>query len=419
MKKKIFYIVGLFLALPFIIKAETKLGRASIHPSIVTLKTGDQQKFKIIKMARPLKPAHLAETVKWYVNDIPGGNKEIGTIDANGLYKAPGKVPSPREIHIVGVTEGVANPNLFATVLFDPDKPLYELVYEYSKPAKDSEYLTKAHCITMDIDGNLIIVDSEGGKVLRFTPKGEYIGELGSGTGNNPGQVIMPRAAIVDKEGNIFVSDQKPHEERLQVFSNDGKLLKKFAEKGTGPGEILRAHGMDFDTHGNLYVMDVDAMRVDIYTHEGGFIKSWGDDESYRWYFDAPHGLSVDPNNDVFISDYYGNMLKFDKDGRFLKKFFQADPPEGSVFIHSMSDDKWGNAYAMVRSSRGYGGEVEVSNKSKASVLKFNDNGDYVGAVSIKAETHTGNWVYIDDKDFLYVVFETSEKVGFEVYKPL
>jgi len=419
MIKKLFYLVGLLLfTQPFYTQAE-ELGRASIAPSIVTLETGQQQKFKIIKMAQPLRPASLAENVKWYVNDVPWGNKEIGTIDANGMYKAPAKVPSPREIHIVGVVDGVANPKLFATVLIDSDKPLYELVYQYSnsKSAKDSKYFTKGHCITMDKDGNLIIVDSNGFRLSRFTPKGQYIGELGAGTGNNLGQVIMPRAAIVDREGNIFVSDQKPFGKRIQVFSNDGKLLRAFGDMGTGPGEILRAHGMDFDTDGNLYVIDVDATRVDIYTHDGKFIKSWGDDESYRWYFDAPHGLSVDPNNDVFISDYYGNMLKFDKDGRFLRKFFEADPPDSSVYIHSMSDDKWGNAYAMVRSSRGYGGEVEVSNKSVASVLKFNDNGDYVGSVSLKVATHTGDWVYIDDKDYLYVVFE--EEVGFAVYKPL
>jgi len=418
MERKIFGITSLILlAMPFLIQAETSLRRASIYPSIVTLETGEQQKFKIIKMAEPLKPARMAEKVKWYVNDVQGGNKEVGTIDANGLYKAPVKVPSPREIHIVGVIKGVANPKLFATVLIDSDKPLYELAYRYSTSVEDSKYFTSLHCITMDNDGNLILV-SEEGKVVRFTPKGKYISEL-AGKGINPGQVIDPRAAIVDKQGNIYVSDQKPFGKRLQVFSNDGKLLRVFAEKGTGPGEILRAHGMDFDTDGNLYVVDVDALRVDIYTHEGKFVKSWGDDESYRWYFEAPHGLSVDPNNDVFISDYFGNMLKFDKDGRFLRLFFQADPPDGSVYIHSMSDDKWGNAYAMVRSSRGYGGEVEVSNKSKASVLKFNNNGDYIGSVSLKVDSHTGKWVYIDNKGYLYVVFGTSKEVGFEVYKPL
>ena len=418
MKRKIFCITSLLLlALPFLIQAETSLGRASIHPSIVTMETGGQQKFKIIKMAEPLTPARLAEKVTWFVNDVPGGNKEIGTIDENGLYKAPEKVPSPREIHIVGVVEGVANPKLFATVLIDSDKPLYELAYSYSASVKDTKYFTSLHCVTMDNDGNLILV-SEDGMVVRFTPEGRFIDEI-AGEGNNPGQVIDPRAALVDEQGNIFVSDQKPFGQRLQVFGNDGKLLNVFAEKGTGPGEILRAHGMDFGTDGNLYVIDVDAMCVDIYTHEGEFIKSWGDDEYYRWYFDASHGLSVDPNNDVFISDYYGNMLKFDKDGRFLRRFFQADPPDGSVYIHSMSDDRWGNAYAMVRSSRGYGGEVEVSNKSKASVLKFNNNGDYVGSVSLKVDSHTGKWAYIDNKGYLYVVFGTSEEVGFEVYKPL
>lgn len=420
MIKNIFYLVSLLLfAQPFYVQAEITLGRASIHPSLVRMKTGEQQKFKVIKMARPLRPATLATDVKWYVNDISGGNMKIGTIDSNGNYQAPKELPTPHEIHIVGVVEGVANSKLFATVIIECDKPLYEMVFEFTEPNKTAKYFTNPHCVALDKIGNLIIADYNGSRVLRFTPEGKYLGDLGTGKGNESGQIYKPRVVRADEKGDIYVSDQKPFGDRIQVFSHEGKFLRSFAEKGTGPGEILRGHGMDFDTDGRLYTIDVDAMRVNIYTKSGEFVKSWGQDGPCRKDFNASHGLAVDPNNDVFISGYYGALQKFDKDGRYLKSFFESDPPEGSVYIHSIADDKWGNVYAMVRGSRGYGGEVEASKGKVVSMEKFNNNGDLVGSLTLNVKGHAENWVYADEKGYLYFIFRSEEKMGFEIFKPL
>lgn len=393
--------------------------RASIHPSIVEMDPGEQQKFKIIRMARPLRPAQVATDVNWYVNDIPGGNQVYGTIDEQGLYTAPSEIPSPHEIHIVGRIEDVANPNLYATVLMDREKPLYEMVFEFTEPIESAEYFTNPHCITIDKKGNIIIADYTGDRVLRFTPKGEYLGDLGNGRGNEPGQIYKPRVVKTDEAGNIYVSDQKPFGDRIQVFNHEGKFLRSFAEKGTGPGEILRGHGIDFDSDSLLYTVDVDEMRVNIYTREGEFVKSWGKDGPYREDFNASHGLIVDPNDDVFISGYYGALQKFDKDGRYLKTVFESDPPDGSVYIHSIADDKWGNVYAMVRGSRGYGGEIEVNTGKVVSMEKFNNNGDFVGALTLGVKAHAENWVHVDKNGYLYFIFRSKEKMGFEIFKPL
>lgn len=400
-------------------QTDSEPARASIHPSIVTMNLSGQQKFKVIRMATPLRPATLAKNVQWFVNDIPGGNNEVGKIDKNGIYHAPNKTPSPHEIHIIGKIDGVSNGKLYATVIIDAEKPLYEMVYEFTEPNENAQYFSNPHCITLDKEDNILIADYNGNRVLRFTQKGEYLGDLGSGIGNEPGQIFLPRVVKTDDKGLIYVSDQKPFGKRIQVFSHEGELLRAFGEKGTGPGEILRGHGIDFDSDDLLYTIDVDAMRVNIYTQEGEFVKSWGQDGPYREDFNASHGLIVDPNDDVFISGYYGALQKFDKDGRYLKTVFESDPPDGSVYIHSIADDKWGNVYAMVRGSRGYGGEVEASTGKVVSMEKYNNNGDFVGALTLNVKAHAENWVHVDEKGYLYFIFRSSEKMGFEIFKPL
>ena len=393
-------------------------GRALIQPSIVTLEPGEQQKFKVIKMATQ-RPATVMENVEWSINNVPGGNSEFGAIDKDGFYRAPYKTPSPHEIHIMGKVEGVANCKLFATVIMAPEKPFYKMVGEYTESTKEAEHFTNPHCIAMDKDGNLLIADYNGNKVLRFTQQGEYLGQLGSGVGDKPGQIYLPRVVRADDKGNIYVSDQKPFGPRVQVFSHEGELLRAFAEKGSGPGEMLRAHGIDFDSEDRLFMIDVDNMRVNIYTHDGEFIKSWGQDGPYREDFNASHGITVDQNDDVFVSGYYGSLQKFDKDGNFIKTAFESNPPEGSVYIHSITDDQWGNVYAMVRGSRGYGGEVEVTEGKVVSMRKFNNNGHFVSALSLNVKAHAENWVYVDEKDYVYFIYNSGVTMGFEIFAPL
>ena len=419
-KRALFGIAFLLITAPCMLFAQSSkyLGRASIHPSILNLKPGEQQKFKVVKMATPSGPARLAEQVKWSVNDIPGGDQKVGLINSDGVYTAPAKVPSPHEIHIVGQVDGVKNKKLFATVIMAPDKPLYKMIHEYTEPVDDSEHFTNPHCVALDKDGNLLIADYDGSRVLRFTPEGKFISDIGTGIGEEPGQVYLPRVVIADKYGDIYVSDQKKFGTRIQVFSHEGELLRSFGEKGTEPGEILRSHGIGFDSQDRVFVVDIDNMRVNIYSREGEFIKSWGQDGPYLEDFNAPHGLFVDANDDVFTSSYYGALKKFDTDGHFLFNCFESEPPEGSVYIHSIAGDHWGNVYAMVRGSRGYGGEVEVTEGKVVSMEKFNNNGDFVGALSLNVKAHAENWVHVDENDYIYFIYRSTDRMGFEIFAP-
>ncbi|MDX2151381.1 MAG: DUF1800 family protein [Bryobacteraceae bacterium] len=59
------------------------------------------------------------KTVIWTVNDIPGGNATVGTIDATGLYTAPTTLPTPNAITIkaVAAASSTAVDTAAATIL--------------------------------------------------------------------------------------------------------------------------------------------------------------------------------------------------------------------------------------------------------------------------------------------------------------
>lgn len=412
-------LAALFLAAGLLCTtAHAQPGRARITPSVVTLTPGSTQQFKVIMMAERMWGARLAEGVKWSVNNIPGGNEELGTITEEGVYQAPEAVPPVREIHICAEAPEPTNHFLFATVLMDKEGPAYEFVGTWGEAKEGAKYFTDPHCIELDNDGNVIIADYLADRVLRFTPDGKYLNMIGLGSGEGPGQTKKPRVVAVDVEGRIFVTDEKSDKPRVQVFDSKGKFLQIFAPKGTRKGDILRAHGMDWDAERRLFITDVDNMRVSVYDKEGAFLYTFGEDADGMADFNAPHGLAVDPAGEVFVCGYYGPCKKFTPEGGYLFSFAEGDPPDGHVYVHSISDDQWGNVYLMVRGQRGYGGALQDNEGKTVSILKYNNNGDYIASIALAVSEHKENWATVGEDGKVYALFESSDRFGVQIYAP-
>jgi hypothetical protein len=387
-------------------------GRARILPSIVKLTPGQQQQFKIL-LAHRLNSTTVMQGVQWAVNDIPGGNAQIGTIDSNGIYRAPEKEPKPHEIHVCAVANGAANRYLWATVIIGNAAPSYKVVRDWGEPRSKLVHLKAPHGITLDQNGNVIVVDEGSDRVVRYSPDGKFLGEIGLGPSRSElhkirvGTFVSPRAAAVDAQGNIFVSDMKSGP-NIQVFNPDGKFLYMFGLKGNRPGMLLRAHGMEFDTEQRLFVDDVDNFRISVYDDSGKFLYCWGEDSPYPGGLNPPHGLALDRNNDVFVDSYYGPAQKFTADGKFLLAFAYPDPPAGAIIYHTLNGDHWGDIYLSVRT-------LKDDPKDYISVLKYNDNGDFVTTLRLSTPDRHPKWVTVAQDGTVYAAYQGKTEVGVEV----
>ena len=416
---KLFFATALVLSSAFGLSGAvpTPFHRATISPSLVRLAPGSQQKFKVVIAATRLMAAAEPKSVKWSVDNIPGGNAELGTIDAKGLYKAPVKAPIPHEVHICGEVEGSANKYVWGTVLVGNPSPAYKVVGGWSEVSDAKSRLQAPHGISIDNSGDLLITDQKAGRVFRYTKDGKFVGEIGKGQGSDEGQFTEPRYARMNREGNIYVTDVKGDRPRLQVFDSEGRFLRIFAEKGLQPGQMLRGHGLWFDTQGRLYATDVDNQRVCVFEASETLVSCFGKDGPNPGDFNAPHGLYLDPNDDVFVNGYYGPTQKFTRDGHYLFSFAHGDPPDGSVYFHSMTGDKWGNAYLTVRTKAGYGGAMESNVGRKTSIAKYNNNGDFICNMSMSTPEHTETWATVDEDGTVYSLFKSKTRAGVEVLK--
>ena len=85
------------------------------------------------------------------------------------------------------------------------------------------------------------MVDSGNNRLQVFTPDGKLVATCGKG-GTGDGEFNQPWGITLDKDGNIYVADWKNH--RVQKLSPQGKFLMKIGSYGdvAGAGRCLRGH---------------------------------------------------------------------------------------------------------------------------------------------------------------------------------
>src|SRR5262249_25144273 len=93
-------------------------------------------------------------------------------------------------------------------------------------------------------------------------------GTLGSG----PGELKNPAGIICDAGGNVIVVDSG--NDRLQVFTPDGKALTQCGRNGSGEGEFNKPGGITLGNEGNIYVGDWKTPAAQKPPPSGGFIMS-------------------------------------------------------------------------------------------------------------------------------------------------
>ena len=64
-----------------------------------------------------------------------------------------------------------------------------------------------------------------------------------------------PHGMAFDSKDNLYVVDTQNY--RIQVFSPDGKYLKSIGKKGSGPDEFLLIHDIAIDKENDMmYIAD-------------------------------------------------------------------------------------------------------------------------------------------------------------------
>ena len=151
-------------------------------------------------------------------------------------------------------------------------------------------------------------------KPFQFRPVSSFGGE-----GSSVGKFSRPWGVAVNANDEIAVTDQS--NDRVQIFSSEGKFLRSFSKKGNNAGEFISPRGITFHNNGNIFVADCNNHTIQIFSGEGEFVGSFGGKGDLDSQLNNPMGLSVDREGNIIIADAGNKLIKiFSPEGKFLTK---------------------------------------------------------------------------------------------------
>jgi catechol 2,3-dioxygenase-like lactoylglutathione lyase family enzyme len=162
------------------------------------------------------------------------------------------------------------------------------------------------HGATVDRQGNLWVTDARGGgamghQVFKFSPDGKLLMTLGKAgvSGSGPDLFDQPTDVVVAPGGDVFVTDShrtNAKNNRVVKLTRDGKYIKEWGRKGSGPGELSEPHTIAMDSRGRLFVGDRENNRIQIFDQEGNYITEWRQ-------FGRPSGIFITADDTMYVAD--------------------------------------------------------------------------------------------------------------------
>ena len=190
--------------------------------------------------------------------------------------------------------------------------------------------------IAVDKDVNVYVSDEYLNRITIHDKDGEYLSHWGT-HGSGDGEISSPSGLAI-RDDILFVVDSKNH--RVQKFTLDGKYLGQFGSFGDGPGQLNRPWGIGLDKDGNVFVADWRNDRIQSFTADGKWLASFGqpgtggDASVARKHggirlvprpvgvFNRPTGVAVDKDGDIYVADWLNNRVQvLTPEGRFITEF--------------------------------------------------------------------------------------------------
>jgi len=276
---------------------------------------------------------------------------------------APTAVTLPAGV-TMGATASVAfdaNGHLF--VLTRGDKTFFEFNPDGTFIRSFGDKLfTRSHGLRIDRDGNLWATDVGGHIVVKMTRDGQPLltigtkgeaGEWNEATGSH--KLNQPNDVVLAGNGDVFVAQgHTPGAEgdaRVLKFDKNGKFIKSWGGKGSGPGRFQVAHGIAIDAKGLVWVADRENQRIQLFDQDGKFVREVK-------YKGLPCSLDIGRQYMYMVNGFAGQVLRLDLNGKVLAAMGKPGKGPG----------EFGEAHMIAVSQKD---EIYVADSVNAALVKF------------------------------------------------
>ena len=220
----------------------------------------------------------------------------------------------------------------------------------------------RSHGLRIDREGNLWATDVGGHIVMKLTRDGKPLltigtkgeaGEWNEATGSH--KLNQPNDVVIAANGDVFVAQgHTPGPEgdaRVLKFDKNGKFIKSWGGKGSGPGQFQVAHGIAIDAKNLLWVADRENQRIQVFDQDGKFIREVK-------YKGLPCSLDIGRQFMYMVNGFAGQVLKLDLNGKVLAAMGKPGKGPG----------EFGEAHMIAVSGKD---EIFVADSVNAALVKF------------------------------------------------
>lgn len=169
----------------------------------------------------------------------------------------------------------------------------------------------------------LYIVDTYGHKVKAYTTIGEFLFEFGERGHDEGGQFNFPTFAAIDSKDNVYIVDSQNF--RVQVFDKDGKFIRMWGEVGDVAGKFARPKGIGIDSDDNVYIIDTIFENIQIFDKEANILLFFGGLGGAPGYFNLPAGMYISKSTDrIYVADGFNRRVQV---FQYLSEKFKKEKP--------------------------------------------------------------------------------------------
>ena len=225
-------------------------------------------------------------------------------------------------VEIIGARgAGVGEFNKPRSIALDAQDNLYviDMTGRVQKFSPDGKFLLdwqmpqiakgKPKGMCRDQAGDIVLVEPHYSRVNFFSPEGKLVAQFGV-KGANVGQLGMPRAAVVNSRGELYICEYTDSE-RVQHFTAHGeKCLGAWGRLGDKPGEFSRAEGLGIDAHDNIYVADSCNHRIQVFSGDGKFLRQYGRAGAGPGEFSYPYDVRIDAAGLQFVCEFGNSRVQ-------------------------------------------------------------------------------------------------------------
>ena len=142
---------------------------------------------------------------------------------------------------------------------------------------------TMPHAIRIDPQGNVWTTDAASSMVYKFSPEGKKLMEIEIGGQPTPCQSSSITKAptfcsttdiAFAPNGHLFISDGYANA-RILEYTPDGKKVREWGSRGTGPGQFYIPHSIQIDENNIIYVADRENGRIQRFDLRGKYLGEW------------------------------------------------------------------------------------------------------------------------------------------------